>query len=173
MAKKEPKSNLNLPLILGLTLIFIFFVWRYHQAQILSFNTKEVAKISASIVKPIHIKAYPVGVDVDIQPAVIANGVWPVFSNMAGFVENDKNQIIYGHNKDNILGPIRYIKIGAIIEILSSDNKTYKYEVIKTDTVDPNNLEYVKSFDSEILTLYTCTGFLDSKRFVVVAVLKK
>lgn len=173
MAKEKLKFNFNLPLVFGIILISVFFVWRYHQVRILSFNTKEVAKSEFIGIKPTHIKAYPVGVDIDIKPAVIVNGVWPVFPDTAGFINNDNNLIIYGHNKDNILGPIRYIKIGAIVEITGSDNKNYKYEVTKTDTVDPNNLEYIKSTDIETLTLYTCTGFLDSKRFIVVANLKK
>lgn len=160
----------NLFLIIGLLLIGIFLVWRYHQARILSFNTKEVAKINSSSIKPIHIKSYPVGVDIDIKPAVITNGVWPIFPDTAGYIVNDKNTIIYGHNKNNIFGPIRWMKIGATIEILGSDNKTYTYEVVKTDIVDPDNLEYIQSKNEETLTLYTCIGFLDSKRFVVVAV---
>ena len=169
MARKKHKLKRNIHLILGLFLMFIFFVWRYHQARILSFNTKEVAKISASNINPLHIKAYPVGVDIDIKPAVITNGVWPVFPNTAGFVTNGNNTIIYGHNKNNILGPIRYIKIGAIIEILDSNSKITKYSVIKTDIVSPNNLEYIQDTEKKTLTLYTCTEFLDSKRFIVVA----
>lgn len=159
----------NYLIILGILLISTFLVWRYYQARILSFNTSEVSKIDTTEVTPVHIKAYPIGIDVDIKPAIITNGVWPVFPNTAGFVMNGKNIIIYGHNKDNILGPIRYIKTGTKIEILGSDNNKYFYEVTKTDIVDPDNLEYIKPKSIETLTIYTCTGFLDSKRFIVVA----
>ena len=163
------KREHNYPLIIGLLLLFIFFGWRYHQARILSFNTKEVAKINSSGIEPIHIKAYPVGVDIDIKSAVIVKGVWPVFPDSAGFITNGNNTIIYGHNKDNIFGPIRWIQKGTKIEILGSDDKTYMYEVIKTDTVKPDNLEYINETETEVLTLYTCVGFLDSQRFIVVA----
>lgn len=178
MAKRQLKvnnSNLitylkqNILLFLGLILISVFFVWRYHNARILSFNTKEVAKIDSSSVKPIHIKAYPVGVDVDIKPAVITKGVWPVFPDTAGYVINNNNVIIYGHNKNNVLGPIRWISLGTIIEIKTSDGKLHKYKVEKVDTIDPDNLSYIEKKDEETLTVYTCTGFLDSKRLVVVA----
>ena len=144
-------------------------MWRYHQVRILSFNTKEVAKINISGIDPVHIKAYPVGVDVDIKPAVIIKGVWPVFPDIAGYVVNGNNIIVYGHNKDRIMGPIRWIKLGAKIEIEGNDNKTYYYEVIKTDTVNPDNLTYIKPTDEETLTIYTCVGLFDSQRFIVVA----
>lgn len=160
----------NALLLLGLFLMSIFFVWKYHQSRILSFNSKEITRINSTDIKPIHIKAYPVGIDIDINPAVIIDGVWPVFPNSAGFITNGKNVIIYGHNKNNIFGPIRYIKLGAIVEILDSNNKIHKYEVVETDTVYPDNLEYIKEKKEETLTLYTCVGFFDSKRFIVVAV---
>ncbi|HLD92014.1 MAG TPA: sortase [Patescibacteria group bacterium] len=176
MARKRIKVNLpNLYLISGLLLLSIFFIWKYHQARILSFNTREIAKVNFSGVKPIHIKSYPIGVDIDIKDGVIKNGVWTIYPNNAIYllgssgIGDEGNIIIYGHNKDNILGPIRWIKIGAKIEIIGSDNKSYNYEVIKTDTVSSDNLEYIKPTNEETLTLYTCTGFLDSQRFMVVA----
>jgi LPXTG-site transpeptidase (sortase) family protein len=170
MARKRIKFSFpNLYLISGLLLLSIFFIWKYHQARILSFNTREVAKVNFSGIKPVHIKAYPVGIDVDIKPATIINGVWPVFSETAGLVVNENNTIIYGHNKDNLFGPIRWIKVGSTIEILGDDNKIYLYNVTKIDIVKPNNLEYIKPTVDETLTLYTCTGFLDSQRFIVIA----
>ena len=178
MLKPKPKIKLqnNLLIITGLILISVFGLYRFHQARILSFNTKTLAQIvSTTGVKPVYIKIYPIGVDVAIKEAVINNGVWTIFDNAAGHLATsvgigDKgNMVIYGHNKDSIFGPIRWIKIGARIEILGSDKKTYCYQVIKMDTVSPNDLEYVLPKDKETLTLYTCTGFLDSQRFVVVA----
>ena len=166
-------------LVIGLILISIFCVWRYHQERILSFNTKTVAEFKSSGIKPVYVKSYPVGVDIDIKNTSINNGVWAIHPNNANYLINSAgigdggNIIIYGHNRDDIMGPIRYIKDGAIVEILGSDGKTYIYEVIKTDVVDPNNLSYIGETNDETLTLYTCTGFLDSKRYIVVAKLKE
>lgn len=182
MARKSPKSSkpsYNYPLIFGILFLVIFSVWRYHQARILSFNSKIVAEHKQTGIKPVHIKSYPVGVDIDVKDSTINNGVWAIHPNNANYlissagIGDNGNIIIYGHNKDNIMGPIRHIKIGAIVEILGSDGKNYKYEVVKTDVVDPSNLTYIDSKDTETLTLYTCVGFLDSQRFIAVAVLKK
>jgi len=182
MSRNFPRRQKNsyrtglIYLFFGLFLLLIYSGWRFHQARILSFNAKEISRISASTgIKPVYIKIYPIGVDIGIEETVIKDGVWLIQPDEASYLVTsagigDKgNMIIYGHNKDSILGPIRYIKVGAKIELKGSDENTYFYEVIKTDTVDPGNLEYVLSKADETLTLYTCTGFLDSKRFVVVA----
>lgn len=163
-------------LVSGILLLLIFSGWRFHQVRILSFNAKEVEKVVSSTgIKPVYIKIYPIGVDVGVKETVIKDGVWVIQPNEASYlvssagIGDDGNIIIYGHNKDDILGPIRYITLGAKIEIKGSDGNTYYYEVTKTDTVDSDNLEYILPKEEEVLTLYTCTGFLDSKRFIVVA----
>lgn len=182
MSRNFPRHQKNsyrtglIYLFSGILLLLIFSGWRFHQARILSFNAKEIAKVETkSGIRPIYIKIYPLGVDVGIKEAVIKDGVWVIHSNEASHLITSAgigdlgNMIIYGHNKDSILGSIRWIKIGAKIELKGSDGKTYFYEVVKTDTVSPDNLEYILPKNGEVLTLYTCTGFLDSKRFIVVA----
>jgi len=166
------------PTIIGILFISIFLVWRYHNARILSFNTSTVShEFVSSGIKPVYIKSYPLGIDTEIKDSAIVDGVWQIQLNSANYlvssagIGDNGNTIIYGHNKDNILGPLRWIKKGAEIEILASCNKYY-YEVIDTHEVDPDNLQYILPTDSEILTIYTCTGFLDSKRFIAQAVLK-
>lgn len=175
MARKTPKIN-NFLIISGLFLILVFLAWRYHQARILSFNTTAIEKIDKkSDIIPVYIKAYPVGVDVEIKEASIVNGVWTVHSNSSSYLLNSAgigdggNIIIYGHNKDNIMGPIRHIKIGAIVDITGSDGQVYQYEVVKTDVVAPDNLSYLSPANEEVLTIYTCTGFFDTERFIAIA----
>lgn len=179
MARKEVKGSFlrnNIFLITGIFLICIFSFWRYHQLRILSFNMQEIAKLDSSTgIKPTYIKSYPLGIDVSIKDTIINKGVWAIQPDTASYLVDsakigDKgNIIIYGHNKDNILGPIRWIKVGAKIEITGSDEETYIYEVVKTDTVNSDNLSYILPTSEETLTLYTCVGFLDNQRFIVVA----
>lgn len=183
MARKKhsPLTRLLLfiyknPLIcIGFVLILVFMAWRYHNLRILSFETESVSIKTTSSIKPVYIKAYPVGVDVEIKDAGIVNGIWQVHPNEVSYLKTSdgiggsSNIILYGHNKINVLGPIRHIKIGAVIEITGNDGKAYKYSVIKTDTVKPDNLVYLNELDKETLTIYTCTGFLDTERFIVVA----
>lgn len=155
--------------------MIIFSFWRYHNLRILSFKAESVSIRVNSSIKPVYIKAYPVGVDVAIKEAGIVNGIWQVHPNEVSYLKTSdgiggsSNIILYGHNKINVLGPIRHIKIGAVIELTGSDGNVYKYEVTKTDTVKPDNLVYLNELDRETLTIYTCTGFLDTERFIVVA----
>jgi len=56
-----------------------------------------------------------------------------------------------------------------LLAIATSDGETYSYKIKETKTVTPNAVEFVLPKDTETMTLYTCTGFLDSKRFMVIA----
>lgn len=161
----------NLLLISGLVLISVFCIWRYHSSRILSFTTleQEFFQNYDEGVIPVHIRAYPVGVDVEVKKAQIKDGVWTIYPKSAGYIRNENNLIIYGHNKDQLMGPIRYIKNDAQITLLGNDGEENKYAVIKTDTVEPDNLQYIQATNEDTLTIYTCIGFLDTKRFIVVA----
>ena len=157
--KKEKQAYLFL--FFGILLLTIFSGWRFHQAKILSFKAdfygsdNETRKGQI----PVYIKIYPIGVDIKIKEATIIEGTWQVFSDGLSHLASSArigeggNIIIYGHNKDSILGPIRYIKEEAKIEIKGEDAKLYYYLVTKTDTVDPDNLSYILPKNGEVLTL--------------------
>lgn len=162
-------------LLIGLLLLSLFFAWRYYRVRVLSFNVDKIDKTDQSVIIPRHIKIYPIGVDVDIKTSTISNGVWMTDKNMANYliessgISGGGNIIVYGHNKDTVLGPIRWIKEGNTIEMTGDNNLTYLFKVVKTDIVYPDNLSYIQKTSEETLTIYTCTGIFDSKRFVVVA----
>lgn len=174
---KEKKQGL-LMILVGFILVGVFVGYRFHQARILSFwknpSAIENLKERKGII-PVFIKSFPLGVNIKIKEASIINNVWQIFPdatshlNTSARIGESGNIIIYGHNKNEVLGPIRWAKEGEKIELTGEDGKNYSYIVVKTDIVDPNNLEYILSKSEETLTIYTCTGFFDSKRFVVVA----
>lgn len=167
-------------ILVGFVFILFFAGYRFHQARILSFFDKEETPINFSQVSrtgaiPVYIKSYPLGVDIKIKESGIKDGIWQVFSDAISHLANSArigergNMIIYGHNKDNVLGPIRFAKIGERIDLYDASGNKYSYEVTKVDTVDPDNLSYIFPTAEETLTIYTCTGFFDSKRFIAVA----
>lgn len=174
--KKEKQGFLFL--VSGILLLLIYSGWRFHQIRILSFWGKDNLISEVSEEKkgslPVYIRSYPVGIDIGIKEASIVKGVWQVFSdsvshlNSSGRIGEGKNIVIYGHNKDDVFGPIRYMKEGTEIELRDEKGEKFIYKVVKTDTVKPDNLEYVTSKSEELLTLYTCSGFFDSERFIVV-----
>ncbi len=71
--------------------------------------------------------------------------------------------------KKLIFGPILSLKKGAEIKIEDEKGNVYKYEVKETKVVLPKNIEVLNPTQDETLTLYTCTGNFDLKRFVVIA----
>lgn len=175
--KKEKQGFLFLAS--GIVLLLIYSCWRFHQIRILSFWGKENIVSEVSVERkgtlPVYIRSYPVGIDIGVKEASIEKGVWQVFPssvshlNSSGRIGEGKNIVIYGHNKDDVFGPIRYLKEGSEIELKDEKGEKYIYKVVKTDTVKADNLEYVTLKNEEVLTLYTCIGFFDSERFIVVA----
>lgn len=175
--EKEKKQGL-LMILIGFVFMSVFAGYRFHQARILSFFAQEeipqvVTQRTGEI--PVYIKSYPLGIDIKISEASIKEGVWQVFPDAVSHLDNSArigeggNIIIYGHNKDDVLGPIRFAKVGEKIELFDASGNKYLYEVFKIDTVEPNDLTYILPTNKEILTIYTCTGFLDSKRYIAVA----
>lgn len=79
------------------------------------------------------------------------------------------NSVIYGHNLDSILGYLPQVQNGDKIYVVLSDGNIAAYQVTQTSTVDPTHVEILDQTADSRLTIYTCTGFLDTARFVVVA----
>jgi sortase A len=76
------------------------------------------------------------------------------------------NIVVFAHARNELFGPLRDIKKDETIYILTKD-RWYRYSVSGTKLVDPSQIENIKPTDSEQLTLFTCSGFLDSKRLIV------
>ena len=79
------------------------------------------------------------------------------------------NSVIYGHNRRDILGELPQITAGDPIYIVLGDGNFVKYEVFETREVKPTQVEILNQSSDSRLTIYTCIGFLDKARFVVVA----
>lgn len=115
-------------------------------------------------------------VDVNIEPEVYQNGSWTVSEDKASYLLASAepgslgNLILYGHNKRSILGNIRALTGRELIELTLSngEKKTYKIESLKE--VNPKDTKLLSPTTTEVLTIYTCSGILDSQRFVVRAV---
>lgn len=113
-------------------------------------------------------------IDLLVKPARIINGYWEVFPDSAawgetsGYPGEKGNQVIFAHARPGLFLPLRSIKLESKIYVLS-DEKWYGYRVTEIKEVYPNQLEVISPTDDETLTLYTCSGFADAKRLIVVA----
>jgi LPXTG-site transpeptidase (sortase) family protein len=113
-------------------------------------------------------------VDIPVKTAKIVNGYWEVFDNSAGwgegsaYPEETGNQVIFAHARDGLFLPLKNIKQGERIYVFAK-TKWYGYVVKEIKEVLPSQVEVIGSTPTRILTLYTCSGFADSKRLIVTA----
>ncbi|AKM79525.1 MAG: Peptidase C60 sortase A and B [Candidatus Beckwithbacteria bacterium GW2011_GWB1_47_15] len=158
----------------GVLLVLVFASWRWHESRILAFN-RQFEVVETSGVAPVAIKIPKVNIDLAVTEATITDNTWEISATGASHWDNSANPgeggniVIYGHNKTNLFGPIRWVSPGEIIEVTGADGKVYEYKITETVITEPNDVAYVLPKDKETLTLYTCTGLFDSKRYIVVA----
>lgn len=116
-----------------------------------------------------------IGIDNNVTGSSIRNGIWQTsrtgVSHLAVSANPGEpgNIILYGHNSPTIFKTLLHIKIGQPIYVITADGKTHVYKTEKIAIVSPSDITSVQASDHEILTVYTCTGFLDTKRFIVQA----
>ncbi len=80
------------------------------------------------------------------------------------------NSIIFGHNWSGIFGNLLKVVPGDIIVVSLSNGTSERFQVQAVDTVSKYSVEVLHNTPDRRLTLYTCTGLFDEKRFVVSAV---
>lgn len=161
---------------LGIFLILASGFYLLYRQTILSF------KVSPSIVAqqnlrgdlPLQVKMENLGLTTSVVEATIKNGIWETSETAATHLSASArpaeggNIVIYAHNKKHLFAALSKAKVGDKI-VIETANKAFEYQVITTKTVTPDQIEAVLPTAHEVLTLYTCTGFLDSLRFIVQA----
>lgn len=123
---------------------------------------------------PLRVVIPDIRLDVSVQPSRIIGGYWEVFADRAGFglgsayPQDMGNQVIFAHARQGLFLPLKTVKTGQRIYVLT-DERWYSYEVKEIKEVLPTQKEVIAPTTDATLTLYTCTGFADSKRLIVVA----
>ncbi len=118
-----------------------------------------------------------VTIDLPIVSAEIRNSLWDTTNNGASYLTSSPipgekgNSIIYGHNWASLFGPLMYIKPGEKVQIIYADGTRKTFTIEYTSTVSANEGSILNQTTDKRITLYTCAGWFDSKRFVVVAIL--
>jgi LPXTG-site transpeptidase (sortase) family protein len=162
---------------LGVLFFAVYVGLRINQEIQLSIVTPQISSEQHSkkeTANPTQIVISKIGIDLPIEETVIKNGIWQISANGASHLTisakpNEEGTIImYGHNTTNRFGPIRWLTKGDKIELKTSDGKKYTYVIAKTMKVSPDRMEIFKQ-KGETLILYTCDGFADLQRFVVIA----
>jgi len=146
------------------------YSFRDEPIDVRGFEVPEVVEMSA----PSRIEVADISVDLPVKLAKIVEGYWEVFEDTAGWGEGSGvpghpgNQVIFAHAKQGLFQPLQNIQEGMVITI-STDKEIYEYEVKEIKSVHPNQIEVIEPTFDETLTLYTCSGFNDEKRLIVIA----
>ncbi|MEK7581475.1 MAG: sortase [Patescibacteria group bacterium] len=113
--------------------------------------------------------------DLAVSDGKFENGRWEVaaegvsFYTQSALPEAGGNTVLYGHNKARILGGLVDMRKGDMIELRLENGELRNYEVTETKTIKPTDVSILSTSTDTILTIYTCSGFLDTSRFVVLA----
>lgn len=134
------------------------------------FSAEEVdeSKVSKRILIP------DLSIDLEINKAKEIKGYWEVFEDSAGWGEGSGlpgevgNQVIFAHSREGLFLPLKDVQNEMEVYILTQDD-WYQYKVEEIKEVFPNETQVIAPTDDETLTLYTCSGFNDSRRLIVVA----
>jgi len=155
-----------------------FLLWQRNDPSRLSFRLNErlaSASKSSSTNVPVSISIPALGISLPVYPATIEKGKWQDTKNGVSYLTSSAvpgeagNTILYGHNWPALLGNLRKIKPGDKILVTLFEKKMQVYTVKYITVVTPDQTHILDATLDKRLTLYTCTGFLDSKRFVVTA----
>lgn len=177
----RPSLSDRLPfflIVLGLMLLAFWGSHKFFYYRSLSLSRAEVARVVKEEPTPAPLPTHifiPWNTDADIEALAFVNDEWQVSETKVTYLLGSArpgeqgNIIMYGHNKREILGNIRVLTGGEKITITTKDGKEHVYVVKKATEVEPTELSLLDPTETETLTLYTCSGFWDSKRYIVTA----
>ncbi len=159
--------------LLGSGILF----WQRANTSRLSFNVhfKTAQHIKKTTVVPKRIVIQSISVDLPIVPSKIIKKEMETTMKGVSYLDLSPvpgqmgNSILYGHNFDALLGRLPRIKPGDTIVITYSDKSQKSFTVNYTQVVTPKQVNIIEPTADKRLTIYTCTGFFDSQRFVAVA----
>lgn len=137
--------------------------------------TRTLSAESTSVGVPVQLVIPSLSLSLPIIGAEIEDTTWKTSEKAVSYLKSTPlpgksgNAVLYGHNWPNLLGPLHQIHIGDRIEIRDADGSATTFQVAFITTVTPEQTNILENSKDSRITLYTCTGFLDSKRLVVTA----
>lgn len=162
--------------ILFLFLGSVLYVHRLSPTRLAFAETPQVALMRTTSKNPLRLVIKSLSIDLPIFPAVISNNRWTTSHYGISYLATSAvpgdygNSILYGHNWERLLGNLKNVKVGDIIEITYDDTSKRTFIISHIQIVSPSDVSILAPTNTPQITLYTCTGFLDSERLVTVAV---
>lgn len=162
--------------------VAVWSLWQSYNPNRLAFaqttndvvNVAPQSSLGAAQSLPVRLTIPRLMLSLPIEPARASGGSWEVTTKGVSYLISSPkpgekgNSVLYGHNWQSLLGPIRSLHVNDTIQIVYP-HETKSFTVVYTAEVTPDSTYLIENTSDTRLTLYTCSGFLDSKRFVVTA----
>ncbi len=149
----------------------------YAYAKTDSQNVKTEASASSEVI-PNRLIISDHQINLPISKSSVENGEWQVSTQGVSLMSPanpsiEQGFVLFGHDWPVLLGRIRQAKIGQQIELQYNNGKQETYRIESIFSISPTQLDILKLAKPKTILIYTCSGFLDSKRFVVLAQLQE
>ena len=158
----------------------VFLIWERNNPNRLAFKNYAGNFKNAKVLNPpTRIIIRDLGIDLPIYPAKLINNEWQTTTDGASYLVSSPipgdigNSIIYAHDWVSLFGPLLNARRGERVEIEYADKTRKTFVIGQTSVVSYNQTSVLAPTKDRRITLYTCTGFLDSQRMVAVATLEK
>jgi LPXTG-site transpeptidase (sortase) family protein len=145
---------------------------RYSKPEPVSAQPIVVGNVKQKVI-PVSLKIQSAGIEV---PILSSHKIWEeraksaVYFSKTPLPGKQGNSVIYGHNWPNLLGNLNKAKKGDLVEVYFNDGSTEKFKIIQKVNVSADQTHILNQTKDSRITIYTCSGILDTKRLVVVAV---
>lgn len=109
---------------------------------------------------------------IQLVTAVQENGIWKTNNKAASIITptaTNSGVVLYGHNWKKIFQPLHDLTLGDSITAYSQNGGRANYIVTSIEVVSPQRNSEFPAISSDQILLYTCTGFLDLQRLVLIA----
>ena len=164
-------------LFIGLLFLIVsaYLLYLRYSPHPLTFEGTPEASVALSFDTPKTLLIPSIGVNLPVIPSLIENNTWQTTSRGVSFLQTSPipgekgNSVMYGHNWTSLLGRLPQVKPGDKVNIVMDNGSQKEFKVEYTAIVNPDQTYIIDKTEDSRLTIYTCIGFLDSKRFVVVA----
>ncbi|MCR4324990.1 MAG: sortase [Candidatus Curtissbacteria bacterium] len=158
-----------------ITLGALVLLWKSLPALHIPATQVQQEEANAQINQPLKIYVPKISKVLNITDGYVIDNRWTISENGVSFYTNSAspggsgNTVIYGHNRRDILGNLEKVKTGDSVYIVQASGNFIKYEITETKKVEPQQVEILNQSVEPKLTIYTCSGYLDQARFVVIA----
>jgi hypothetical protein len=144
-----------------------YFYWRSLIGSLEAVNSRWSVGVEPTVLKIDDLIA------VAVEPMRASSGTVLVSETKASWflgsstLDKPGNVIVYGHNKQEILGNLPRIRVGDEVTLEGIDGEAYRYRVTVSKPVGVKDISWLEKTTQPVVTIYTCYGFMDSQRWIV------